>query len=124
MKSFSEFINEVTEVHTETMHPRDMKAHIGAGKFNAIIKHPWFRDHFADKDVIGMQYHRTTTGLESVKVAHGPIGTGKTLRRMAEFHIGASGRKIDNVDLYQNWNDEKHNNSLVWRHVKRFKEVE
>ena len=124
MKSFSQFITESKEEHTKTMTPKDMKVHIGAAKFNAVIKHPWFRDHFADKDVLGMQYHRTATGLESVKVAHGPIGTDKVLRRMGEFHLSVTGRKVHNVDIYNNWNNEKHGDGLVWRHAKQFKEVE
>ena len=120
MKTFKEFLNE-GETRTASMSTLDMKAHLGNTKFSTIIKHPWFKDYFADKTV-AMQHHKTDTGLETVDVAHGGIGDDK-LKRKVSFQLSRTGRKIDNAHLYHNKNDERHNGGIVWRHVKTEKEV-
>ena len=121
MITFKEYLLE-SSTSTKTMTPSEMKDHLGNGKFNAVVKHAWFHDHFHNKEVLGMQHRKTDTGLESVIVAHGPIGANKPLRRMGEFHLSASGRKIDNVHIFHNNDNEMHNGKLVWKHVKSYNE--
>jgi hypothetical protein len=116
MKTFIEYIAEATGFvgSTEPMHPADMKKHVGAGRFNAVINHPYFSDHFRNKEIV-MQYHRADNGLDHMLVAHGDVNG---LRRRGEFHFTHSGRKIDTARLAHNWDNERHEGKVVWRHVK------
>lgn len=114
-----ESLDEGKYTSSEPMSPEDMQKNIDKSRFNAVIKHPWFKQYFQNKN-IAMQYHKTDTGLDHMVVGHGNEGG---LRRRAEFHFNSNGRKIENVHLAHNRDDEKHNGKLVWRHIKSEKEV-
>jgi len=116
MISFREYLSE--GVVGEPMRPEDMIKHVGKTKFNSVVKHDWFKKYFQNKN-IAMQYNKTDTGLDHIVVAHGNEGG---YRRRAEFHFSPSGRKIDNVHLAQNKDDERRNGMLVWNHIKSERE--
>ena len=120
MKSFTEFIAEASKPaeYTGVMSPSEMKKHIGDAKFKAIIKHPWYKDNFSHQPVLGMKYERNNYGHEIVHVAHGPTESETPLRRMAQFQLSPSGRKVENVHMFHNFNNETHKDELKWKHVK------
>lgn len=114
MKTFKEFVAEGKLTSSEPMAPTDMQNYIGKARFNAVIKHPLFKQHFQNKN-IAMQYHKTDTGLDHMTVGH---GNENGLRRKADFHFNLSGRGIDNIHVFHNRDDERHNGGLVWKHIK------
>lgn len=115
MKTFKQYITEATKIvgSTGLMRPADMKKHVGDGRFNAVLNHPYF-DNFKNKEIV-MQYHRDDNGLDHMLVAHGDV---KGLRRRGEFHFTPSGRKIDTARLAHNWDNERRDGKVVWHHVK------
>lgn len=131
MKSFTEFITEGKNKQpesTDVMSLADMQKHIGKAKMNAIMKHPWYRDNFGHVQSlgvpVGMKYERNEHGFETVHVAHGPYGD-QQMRKMAQFQLNYSGRKVDNVHLFRNWGNEVYDDShrdmagkIKWKHAK------
>ena len=120
MKTFKEFILEET---SDVMTPAQMRDHIGKAKFNAVTKHPWYREHFANQEHVGMRYVQKGIGSE-VHVAHAPVGKEK-YRKMAQFQLSHSGRRVHQVNLYHNSNDERYEGGglhghVHWHHVKSY----
>lgn len=101
------------------------------GPFNAVTRHAWYKEFFGNAASLGMQVgfrYDNGKALDSVTVAHSAMGT-KKLRRMCEFVLGVSKRKVSDVHLFQNWGDDKYSGGsldgrLRWQHVKSLKEDE
>ena len=108
---------------TKTMSLDDMYHHLGRSKMNLVMQHNDFKDHLENARAlripIGARY-RTESGIERLDVAHGPIGDSKH-RKMVTFTFGHSGRKISNTDVYNNFDDERHETiegrPLKWNHL-------
>ena len=108
---------------TKTMSLNDLHRDLGRAKINLILNHPDFKQHFENpialKVPIGARFSRVS-GIERVEVAHAPIGDSKH-RKMVTFTFGHSGRKISNTDVYNNFDDERHETiegrPLKWNHL-------
>ena len=108
---------------TKTMSLDDMYHHLGRSKMNLVMQHNDFKDHLENARAlripIGARY-RTVSGIERLDIAHGPIGDSKH-RKMVTFTFGHSGRKISNTDVYNNFDDERHETiegrPLKWNHL-------
>lgn len=115
---------EITPVTTGVITAQELLKYISKAKLDSIAKHPLFKQtmHAAQgaNIPIGYRYKLDRNGFETVDVAHGPMGDGdKALRRMLSFQIRYKGRSISQVDLYHNWNNERHSQGGIrWEYVK------
>lgn len=123
MKSFKEHLQEAKDdvPTTDVMSSKDILKYVSRAKLQSIAKHPFFRDNFNTAQnagiPIGFRYSRKH-GFETIDVAHGPMGEDKPLRRMVQFVLAYNGRAVRQAHLYNNWDNDKRDGRLVWKHVK------
>jgi hypothetical protein len=127
MITFKEYITEaesITPVSTGVISVQELLKHISKAKLDSIAKHPWFRQYMGVAQSsgvsVGYRYRLERTGFEYVDVAHGPMGD-EALRRMLTFRLRYKGRAVSQVELYQNWNNERFTfepKNIKWSHVK------
>ena len=113
---------EIKPVTTGVITAQELLKYISKAKLDSIVKHKWFMENMHTAQSvnipIGFRYRLDHNGFETVDVAHGPMGD-KALRRLLTFQIRYGGRSVSQVDLYQNWNNEKHSQGGIrWEHIK------
>lgn len=132
MITFKEHLEEaesITPVTSGVISAQELLKYISRAKLDSIVKHPWFRQYMGvaqSVDIpIGYRYSLDHNGFEFIEVAHGPMGD-KALRRLLVFRLRYKGRAISQIELYQNWNNERfptEPKNIKWTHIKSLKEV-
>lgn len=97
---------------------------IGQDRYDIIIKHKWFKEHFVGSHLNIAFIFRRKHGQEEVDLAHSPFGPN-LVRKMIKIQFSKTGRKIINIHLYTNKNNEKQaDGKLFWKHVKSLHDIE
>ena len=125
MKTFREHLTEAKNPELksgEVLSPKEMQERLGKTKFNALVKHPWFKEYFGHGlKPIAMKYVKgggSGMGHDQVVVAMAPFGG---LRKMVQFSLSSVGNKIIYASLFHNKDDEKgHDGKLAWTWIRDY----
>lgn len=94
---------------------------VGKGPANALLKHEYYQTYIKDMHTLGIpvaykySYHNDILTLFA---GHGEFGD-KKLRRMIQFNVSHTGRKIYNAHLFHATPDNvTSDGKTLWQHIK------
>lgn len=103
---------------------------IGKTKANAVFKHPWYKRHVSDLSAVpgNQTAHKVTVDNYGYPTVHSTSSytykghDGRQTRHMIQSALSKDGGKVQQVHLFHNYNNERHDKqyggSPVWNYIR------